>query len=75
MVETVTVSAKMREKTGKSTARAQRRAGRVPAVIYGDKKAPLSISVDGREIERLHQSARFFTQIFLQIHNCILISP
>ena len=65
MAEAITVSAQKREITGKGSARAQRKGGRIPAIIYGDKKTPLSISVDGRDIERLYQSPRFFTQIFV----------
>ena len=48
MVEAVTVSVEVRERTGKGAARAQRSAGRIPAVIYGDKQDPITISVDDR---------------------------
>ncbi|MGB8818426.1 MAG: 50S ribosomal protein L25/general stress protein Ctc, partial [Rhizobiaceae bacterium] len=34
----------------KGSARAVRRNGRVPAVIYGDKQAPISISLDYKEV-------------------------
>ena len=64
MVEAITVSAELRERTGKGGARAQRRAGRIPAVIYGDKKDPLTISLEDRELVKLFHSPRFFTQIF-----------
>ena len=64
MVEAVTVSVEVRERTGKGAARAQRRAGRIPAVIYGDKQDPITISVDDRELAKLFHSPRFFTQIF-----------
>ena len=64
MVEAVTVSAEVRERTGKGALRAQRRAGRIPAVIYGDKHDPITISVDDRELAKLFHSPRFFTQIF-----------
>ena len=64
MVEAITVSAEARERTGKGAARAQRRAGRIPAVIYGDKQNPITISVDDRELAKLFHSPRFFTQIF-----------
>ena len=64
MAEAVTVSAEVRERAGKSVARAQRRAGRVPAVIYGNNQEPLMISLDGQEVVRLFQSPQFFTQIF-----------
>ena len=64
MVEAVTVLAEVRERTGKGAARAQRRAGRIPAVIYGEKHDPITISVDQRELAMLFHSPRFFTQIF-----------
>ena len=64
MAEAVTVSAEVRERAGKAVARAHRRAGRVPAVIYGNNQDPLMISLDGREVERLFQNPQFFTQIF-----------
>ena len=40
------LKATVRTKAGKGAARAERRAKRVPAVIYGDKKPPLMISLD-----------------------------
>ncbi|MDC0191571.1 50S ribosomal protein L25, partial [Rhodospirillales bacterium] len=58
MVEAVTVSAEVRERTGKGAARAQRRAGRIPAVIYGDKQNPITISIDDRELTKLFHSPR-----------------
>jgi len=38
--------------TGKGAARAVRREGRVPGVIYGDDKPPLAISLDHADIRR-----------------------
>ena len=35
-----------RPRAGKGAARAERRAGRVPGVIYGDGKPPLTVSVE-----------------------------
>ena len=35
-----------RPRAGKGAARAERRAGRVPAVIYGEKQEPITISLD-----------------------------
>ena len=42
------LKATARPKAGKGAARAERRAGRVPAVIYGDNQAPLTISLDDK---------------------------
>ena len=50
---TATLSASARAATGKGVARALRRDGRVPAVIYGHARAPQALSVDARELGRL----------------------
>ena len=56
MSDTTTISAEQRERVGKGSARAARRAGLVPAVIYGDKKEPLGINMSSREITKIvHQ--------------------
>ena len=55
-----TISAEQRERVGKGSARAVRRAGRVPAVIYGDKKEPIVITLESREITKIvHQPGIF----------------
>ena len=46
MSDDTTISAEQRERVGKGSARAVRRAGRVPAVIYGDKKEPIGITLE-----------------------------
>ena len=40
------MKATARPQVGKGAARATRRTGQVPGVIYGDKKPPLAISLD-----------------------------
>jgi large subunit ribosomal protein L25 len=57
------LKATARPKSGKGAARAERRAGRVPAVIYGDNKAPLTISVDDRELRQRILAGRFLTTL------------
>lgn len=47
-----TFNAKKREKAGKGAARACRREGRVPAVIYGGKKDAVLISLDPVELDK-----------------------
>jgi large subunit ribosomal protein L25 len=60
MSDNTTISAEQRERVGKGSARAVRRAGRVPAVIYGDKKEPLGITLETREITKIvHQPGIF----------------
>lgn len=50
---TVRLNAVSREHAGTGAARALRREGRVPAVIYGHSRDTASISVSTRELERL----------------------
>ena len=60
MSDNTTISAEQRERVGKGSARAARRAGLVPAVIYGDKKEPLGINMSTREITKIvHQPGIF----------------
>jgi large subunit ribosomal protein L25 len=49
---------------GKGAARAERRAGRVPGVIYGDNKDPITISVEFAELKRRIYAGRFLTTIY-----------
>ena len=57
---TTTISASERERVGKGSARAARRAGLVPAVIYGNKKDPVGINMEAREITKIvHQPGIF----------------
>jgi len=50
MVNLVPMEAQSRDRAGKGAARATRRAGRVPCVIYGDKKDPSLISIDPKAL-------------------------
>lgn len=53
-----------RPRAGKGAARAERRAGRVPAVIYGEKQDPVTISLNFREINRIIYAGHFLTTLF-----------
>ncbi|MFN5572793.1 MAG: 50S ribosomal protein L25/general stress protein Ctc [Bradyrhizobium sp.] len=58
------LKATARPSVGKGAARAERRAGRVPGVIYGDNQPPLPISVEDRELRQRILAGRFLTTIF-----------
>ncbi|MDQ0303131.1 50S ribosomal protein L25/general stress protein Ctc [Ancylobacter polymorphus] len=58
------LKAQARTKVGKGAARAERRAGRVPAVIYGDGKAPVGITLDHIEINKIIYAGHFLTTLF-----------
>ena len=53
-----------RERAGKGSARAARRAGRIPAVIYGSKKTPEMITVARNDLTRFINRGSFLTNIF-----------
>ena len=57
------IKAAARERAGKGTARAERRAGRVPEIIYGDGKPPLPISLDYRELHQRIFAGHFLTTV------------
>jgi large subunit ribosomal protein L25 len=57
MANVVTIEAEVRARSGKGAARATRRAGKVPGVIYGGKQEPNLISLDPRVVIReLHRA-------------------
>ncbi|MEE2999327.1 MAG: 50S ribosomal protein L25/general stress protein Ctc [Pseudomonadota bacterium] len=64
MGDVIHIAAELRDQAGKGVARAVRREGKVPAVIYGDNQGTLSISLDGSELNKLIKNPGFFTQIF-----------
>jgi large subunit ribosomal protein L25 len=52
MADVVTIEAEARARAGKGAARATRRAGKVPAVIYGAKQEPSLIALNPRAVLR-----------------------
>jgi large subunit ribosomal protein L25 len=58
------LKATARPKSGKGAARAERRAGRVPGVIYGDNQPPLTVSLDHKELHQRIYAGRFLTTIY-----------
>lgn len=63
MSEILKLEAKSRNKFGTGAARALRREGRVPAVIYGAKKIPVSISLEEKEITKYYRKPAFISQL------------
>ena len=58
------IKATARPKAGKGAARSERRAGRVPGVIYGDKKPPVTISLDYADLRQKIYAGRFLTTVY-----------
>lgn len=53
MSETIQMSATKRDRAGKGSARAARRSGLIPAVIYGGKTAPETININDNSFRKL----------------------
>ena len=64
MAESTSLEVQGRDRAGKGAARATRREGMVPGVIYGDKKDPVMISVDPRYLIAEMSKPGFNTRIF-----------
>ena len=64
MSDVASLDAEAREQAGKGAARALRRSGRVPAVIYGDKKDPTPISIDGHTLQVELSQAGFYLRLY-----------
>lgn len=63
MSKNYAIEADIRERAGKGIARSLRRAGRTPAVIYGDKKEPVNISISSNEINVEYNKGMMFTTL------------
>jgi len=64
MADVISLAVEERERAGKGAARATRRAGRIPAVIYGNKQDPVLISVDPQDLSRQLRGGNFFSNVY-----------
>ncbi len=58
------LKATVRPKGGKGAARAARRSGNVPGVIYGENKPPMMVQIDHAELRKRIYAGRFLTTLF-----------
>jgi len=63
MAETYEIAATARDRVGKGAARALRRESKIPAVIYGDKKPPVPIAVDYKDMMMKLHGGGFLTTV------------
>ncbi len=56
-------TAELREQAGKGASRAFRRDGKVPAVIYGDNKEPVTITLPAKELGLEYRKGIMFTTL------------
>jgi large subunit ribosomal protein L25 len=65
MSEQLTLPAEARDRAGKGASRALRRDGRVPAVVYGEKKEPLSIHIEEKLLTRMLHTGHFMNSVVM----------
>jgi large subunit ribosomal protein L25 len=65
MSEQLTLPAEARDRAGKGASRALRREGRVPAVVYGEKKQPLSIHVEEKLLSKMMSTGHFMNSVIM----------
>ena len=63
MQAAATFEATPRETAGKGAARALRREGRIPAVIYGEGKPTVSLALKANELNREYYHGGFFSKV------------
>lgn len=57
------LKAETRERVGKGSSRELRRKGQIPAVIYGDKQAPIAIALNTNEVTKRIHAGGFMTTV------------
>jgi large subunit ribosomal protein L25 len=65
MSEQLTLPAETRDRAGKGASRVLRREGRVPAVVYGEKKEPLSIHVEEKLLSKMLSTGHFMNTVVM----------
>ncbi len=65
MSDQLTLPAEARDRAGKGASRALRRDGRVPAVVYGEKKEPLSIHVEEKLLYKMLLTGHFMNSVVM----------
>ena len=64
MAKTVNIRVNERKTAGKGAARAERRAGLIPGVIYGEKKEPVMFSISALDLDAQLRQSGFWTRQF-----------
>lgn len=65
MSEQLTLPAETRDRAGKGASRELRRDGRVPAVVYGDKKEPMSVHVEEKALAKALSTGHFMNTVVM----------
>lgn len=65
MAEAIELKAWARARTGTGGARAERREGRIPGIVYGGKDAPQNIALETKELTKQIQKGHFQSNIYM----------
>ena len=63
MSNTITLDAVVRSDLGKGASRRLRREDKVPAILYGADKTPVSITLDHNKVIKAQEQESFYTQV------------
>ena len=64
MAQAMVLAAETRTSSGTGAARATRRSGLVPCIIYGNKEEPLMISITPKDLQKQLRGPGFFARVF-----------
>jgi len=63
MTDLLTLDAEVRTDLGKGASRRLRHANKVPAILYGEGKDPISLTLEHKNVFRAQQEEAFYTQV------------
>ena len=63
MNENLSISGNLRNNVGKGASRSLRRVGKIPAIIYGDKKDSISVDIEEKEYKRLMNQPGIYSRL------------
>ena len=63
MTDLLTLEAEVRTDLGKGASRRLRHANKVPAILYGEGKDPVSLTLEHKNVFRAQQEEAFYTQV------------
>ena len=59
----LTLNAKLRDDMGKGASRRLRHAGKLPGIVYGGKKDPVSITLEQKDVQHKLPDEHFYSQV------------